>query len=143
MGSLHTITERPFTKILLSKDNLGVLNVFYADNVEFADPVTQIKGLPDLIKYYSHVYANVINIKFEFNDITVKDDTYFAKWTMKLQVKGLNSQKPYQTEGLSVMSFNEDNKVFYHRDYVDLGSMVYEHIPVLGNVIKLIKRKLA
>lgn len=127
----------------LNKDNLGVLNNFYAENIEFTDPVRKINGLQELTKYYSHVYKNVISIKFNFHEIVSKDDTYFAKWTMVLQVKGLNSEKPYPTEGLSVMTFNQQNKVIYHRDYLDLGSMVYERIPVIGNLITLIKKKLA
>jgi len=31
-----------------------------------------------------------------------------------------------------------DGKVISHRDYFDLGEMLYEHIPLLGGVIKSI-----
>jgi hypothetical protein len=41
-------------------------------------------------------------------------------------------------DGFSQISF-EDNKVKHHRDYFDLGSMLYEQIPVLGLLIKKIK----
>lgn len=126
----------------LSKNNMEILKDFYAEDIEFTDPVTHVKGLQNLTKYYSHVYGNVIAIKFDFHEINSSDDTYFAKWTMTLQVKGLNSKLPYPTEGLSVMKFNSQNKVIYHRDYLDLGSMVYEQLPVLGPLIKLIKKKL-
>ena len=37
----------------------------------------------------------------------------------------------------------EDEKIIYHKDYYDLGEMVYEHIPLLGSIIKMIKRRLA
>ncbi len=36
-----------------------------------------------------------------------------------------------------------DDSIIYHKDYYDLGEMVYEHVPILGFVIKKIKGKLA
>ncbi len=126
----------------LTKDNLDILNDFYDEKVNFVDPVRSVKGLKQLKKYYSHAYANVISISFNFHEINHQDDLYFAKWTMNLQAKGLNLNKPFPVEGLSVIQFTDANKVIYHRDYLDLGSMVYENIPVLGSLIKLIKKKL-
>ncbi|MBM3418431.1 MAG: transcriptional regulator [Bacteroidetes bacterium] len=31
----------------------------------------------------------------------------------------------------------------YHRDYFDLGEMVYEQIPVFGKIIKTMKSRMA
>jgi hypothetical protein len=31
--------------------------------------------------------------------------------------------------------------VYYHRDYYDAGSMLYEHIPLMGYAIRKIKKK--
>ena len=126
----------------LNKNNLSILNDFYAENIDFTDPIGNIKGLNNLKKYYAHAYENVISINFNFQQINSQNDYYFAKWTMKLQVKGLNANAPYDVEGFSVIKFNGLEKVDYHRDYLDLGSMVYENIPLLGKAIKLIKKKL-
>ena len=30
----------------------------------------------------------------------------------------------------------------YHRDYFDMGEFIYERVPVLGSVIRAIKRRL-
>ena len=126
----------------LDKNNLLILNNFYDENIDFTDPIGNIKGLSLLKKYYAHVYANVISINFDFQQVNYQNDFYFAKWIMNIQVKGLNGGAPYPVEGFSVIKFNDHNKVDYHRDYLDLGSMVYENIPVLGKAIKLIKKKL-
>ena len=36
-----------------------------------------------------------------------------------------------------------DEKITYHRDYIDMGQMLYEHIPVLGSAIRYIKKQAA
>jgi hypothetical protein len=122
--------------------NMGVLDSFYADNVQFVDPVVKLDGLFKLKKYYSHVYKNVISIQFDFHKIENEGESYFAEWTMNLAVRGLNGGKAYSVEGLSALRFDPQGKVSYHRDYVDLGAMVYEKLPVLGPAIRLIKKQL-
>ena len=126
----------------LNLNNLDSLDIFYDENIEFSDPIVKVKGLKAAKNYYAHVYKNVIQIKFEFKQIHNDQDHYFAKWIMHLQVKGLNSQKPYSVEGLSELKFGNNNKVIYHRDYLDIGAMVYERLPVFGKVVQKIKSML-
>lgn len=122
--------------------NLENLDDFYADSVAFEDPVTKIKGLKNLKKYYSHAYKNVKSIKFEFSEIFNEGGTYGAAWEMHLSVKGLNGGREYTVPGFSRIKFNKKNLVIEHRDYVDLGDMVYERLPLQGLVISLIKKML-
>lgn len=35
-----------------------------------------------------------------------------------------------------------DHKVYRHRDYFDAGSLIYEHLPVLGRAIAWLKRRM-
>ena len=37
---------------------------------------------------------------------------------------------------------NEESLAFFHRDYFDLGEMVYERLPGVGWVIKKVKNRL-
>ena len=59
---------------------------------------------------------------------------------MSYSHKRLNSAQPIQVQGHSLLKMADD-KVIYHRDYVDLGAMLYEHIPLLGKVIRTIKAR--
>ena len=34
------------------------------------------------------------------------------------------------------------DKVYYQQDQYDLGAMIYEHIPVIGPVVRFLKRRL-
>lgn len=52
----------------------------------------------------------------------------------------LAKQRTILVEGFTHLRIRDD-RVCYHRDYADLGQMLYEHIPVLGRVIKVVKRR--
>jgi hypothetical protein len=50
----------------------------------------------------------------------------------------LNGGKAVQVDGHSHLRGDGD-KVIYHRDYIDLGAMFYEHIPLFGAVVRWFK----
>ena len=41
-----------------------------------------------------------------------------------------------------MIEFDEAGKVCQHRDYFDLGAMLYEQLPLLGPVVRTIKMRL-
>ena len=126
----------------LRATNLEILDGFYAKDVEFHDPVGMIKGLKNIKDYYSSMYQNVKNIKFSFSHFISQENEIVGFWKMTYQTNSLNAGKPIVVTGNSHLKFNSEDKVYYHRDFFDMGEMVYEHIPVAGYVVRKIKEKL-
>ena len=106
------------------------------------DPLHKVSGLLSLKKYYTNMYKNVQSIHFNFKNFVVQEERIVGFWTMSLQAKGLNQGREFQVEGTSLFIFNSDGKVQSHRDYLDLGEMIYEKIFGLGFIIKKIKKLL-
>ena len=123
--------------------DLSMLNKFYATEVLFIDPVIRLQGIEKVKSYFFSAYKNVKSIKFEFSDILCSGGKYTAIWTMQLQVRGLINGDPYVVQGVSILHFNEKGLISYHRDYLDLGSMVYERLPFIGIVVRRIKKLLS
>ena len=103
----------------------------------------KIKGLTELKKYYVHAYKNVKSIHFDFKDVVDHAPKCAATWEMKMSIKGLNGGRAYVVHGISLFHFNDGGKVIYHRDYLDLGEMLYEKLPLQGFVIRSLKKLLA
>lgn len=126
----------------LRADNVDILDNFYAPNALFIDPIGRHKGIDEVKGYYKGIYEGVTDIKFEFSDIISNGSNHVGVWKMILRTPNLNSGKPVILHGNSVIKFNENGLVSYHRDYFDMGEFIYEHIPVLGSVTKYIKKRL-
>ena len=47
-----------------------------------------------------------------------------------------------RVEGATRLQFDAWGKVCLHRDYFDLGAMLYEQLPLLGPVVRVIKGRL-
>ena len=126
----------------LNKDNYSqVVDDFYHEDLEFADPIEKIKGRDAMKQYYGNMYKNVKEIKFDFSEMVTQGDTVVGVWVMTLKTDGLNDGEPFQVEGNSVIRF-KDGKAIYHRDYFDMGAFIYEKIPVVGWMVRKVKSKL-
>jgi len=126
----------------LKADNMEILDNFYAKDAKFIDPIGEHIGMVQIKEYYQNLYQNVKDIHFEYKDLISDQNKHVLVWKMTLRADGLNSGDPVTLEGNSVINFNEENLVIYHRDYFDMGEFIYEHIPVLGWTLRIIKKKL-
>jgi len=141
--TLNTMTNREkfqFVFEKLNKDSMHLIPEFYADDVEFVDPVGKINGSKNITKYYENMYKNVKSIKFEFSNFVENGDMVVGVWKMTLVTDKLNGGEPIAVDGNSVIKF-KNGKAIYHRDYFDMGAFVYENVPVLGFVVKKIKER--
>ncbi|MGE8150550.1 nuclear transport factor 2 family protein [Pseudomonas vancouverensis] len=125
----------------LDKDNLHRLADLYAPDVYFTDPLHEVQGLAQLQEYFSELYANVRQLRFDFHGFDqVREGEGYLRWVMSYRHPRLAGGQPIQVSGCSHLLW--DDKVYRHRDYFDAGALLYEHLPVLGRAIAWLKRRL-
>ena len=135
---------RNFVKVYqtLSTDNLDLLSMIYHQDIIFIDPMHELKGFENLSEYFKSLYENLSSCEFVNDNIISQEDQAAIYWTMTYQHPKLNSGHVVTVMGHSHIKGYED-KVIHHRDYIDLGAMLYEQLPFLGRIIKFIKNKAA
>lgn len=122
----------------LELNNLSVLNQIYSEDMIFKDPIHQIQGVENLKQYFAKLNSNLISGTFLFTEESIVENKVYLSWDMHLKLK--KPQKEIKTSGISVLTV--ENKIVIHRDYFDAGELFYENIPVLGSIIRLLKRKI-
>ncbi|MCG9729887.1 nuclear transport factor 2 family protein [Shewanella sp. Isolate13] len=123
----------------LNKDNLHLLGQVYSDDIEFSDPLHHVSGLLALTNYFANLYQNVASIDFDIHQVIHQQGAATLKWTMVFSHSKLNAGEDITVEGVSILGL--DSKIYQHQDFFDLGTMLYEHIPLLGGLVKLVKAK--
>ena len=124
----------------LNKDNLQLLDEIYHPDIQFADPLHAVNGLEALRDYFKNLYANVISCEFVIENTYSKEENAFIYWTMHYRHPKLNKGQAISVAGHSRLKFAGD-KIINHRDYFDVGAMLYRHIPVLGSAVKFIDKR--
>ncbi len=125
----------------LNKSNLDELKSLYDQNVIFEDPAHCIQGWENLFEYFESLYSNINSCQFVIHSSMSDDSQGFLQWTMTFSHPSLGNGQERYVEGCSRIEFSA-GRITYHRDYFDLGEMVYEAVPVLGHVVRHIKTRL-
>ncbi|MEA2119527.1 nuclear transport factor 2 family protein [Halovibrio sp. HP20-50] len=115
----------------------------YTEDVVFDDPLHHVEGRQALETYLAAMYANVERCQFVFHTQQLKDNQAFVVWTMTFVHPKLAGGRTINVEGCSALTFAADGRVQRHRDYVDAGALLYEHIPLMGSAIRWLKKRLA
>ncbi len=126
----------------LSIDNLHTLKDVYREDIEFIDPAHRISGIENLTNYFSAMYKNANDVTFNFSKPMVDESNGYVRWSMSFSHKKLAGGKPISIDGATYLQFDDKGMVYHHRDFFDLGAMIYEQVPLLGRVVTTIKRGL-
>ena len=124
-----------------NQDSIAGLDSIYDQNAVFEDPIGKVEGLNDLKRHFSKMMSNVSYCRFEITDVVANDGQAFITWTMSFAHPKLNGHKEITVTGVSEIKFDE--RITYHRDYFDVGSMFYEQVPILKIIIQALKKRLA
>jgi hypothetical protein len=126
--------------------NVEQLSVLYSDDIIFTDPAHSITGLSALCAYLNYQYSNVQFCEFLLKGKWHSDSNLFLQWDMAVQHPKLNGGKTITVNGISHLLYQMDNessaKIFLHRDFFDLGQLLYENIPVIGAINRQLKKGL-
>lgn len=124
----------------LGHDNLAQLTDIYADEVVFEDPLHRVEGLAALTAYFERMYEGVESIGFEFGEVLESPGQAMLTWTMHMTHRRLRPRETLVLPGASHIRYGQ--RVHYHRDYFDAGALLYERLPLLGGVVRAVRRRI-
>ena len=127
----------------LDRNNLERLPEIYHPDIRFTDPLHHIQGLSELQDYFAGMYDGVLHIEFEILRQTAEGEQACVEWCMHYQHQKLKQGQTIHVQGMSWLHFDDGQKIINHRDYFDAGQMLYEHLPVIGRVIRYLKRRIS
>ncbi len=140
---VHTVPQK-IRNLYLRFDKKMLTNLanVYSEDIQFRDPLHALNGLQNLADYYSGMLVDLQECRFEFHHSMEMLDRGEAIlfWTMHYRHKSLAGGKLLELTGNTHILFND--KVYYHRDYYDAGSMLYEHLPLMGFAIRRLKKRI-
>jgi steroid delta-isomerase len=123
----------------LSQENVGTLVDLYSANAYFKDPFNEATGQAAIIAIFEHMFRQVDDPRFLIIRSIQQENDAFIVWNFNFRIKGNPNQQCIH--GSSHLRFANDQKVEYHRDYWDPAEELYEKIPVLGSLMRFLKRR--
>ncbi len=125
----------------ISPENLDAVEPLYAPDIYFEDPTHCIQGKTALMGYFAKMFRNLRDCEFLFHQTITNGTDIFLSWTMLLSHPRIKRGQKIRIEGASYLK-TRNGQIYYHRDYFDMGAMLYEHLPLMGRVIHYLKQRL-
>ena len=123
----------------LSPASLNQLSEFYAPQAYFKDPFNEVRGVVEIHKIFSHMYAALEQPRFVVTDSIAQNDQCFLTWNFEFYFKNVDKTTLQTIRGGSHIRFAADGRVNFHRDYWDAAEELYEKLPWLGGLMRWLK----
>ncbi len=125
----------------LTPESAATPHTVYAPEASFVDPFNEVHGLPAIADIYRHMYASLTDPRFIVTNRVVDGDQAFLVWEFKFHFKGFQSAVEQTVHGSTHLRFNAQGKITLHRDYWDAAHELYEKLPVLGGLMRWLRRR--
>ncbi len=125
----------------LTPDIVSEIDDIAVINLHFEDPFNKLNNRADVKRMFADMFTQMSDPAFKVTSVSWSDtgETAILKWRFTGQANRLG---PIDFEGMSEISFNSDGLIKSHIDYWDAATFFYERIPLLGSLIRLVKRSM-
>jgi steroid Delta-isomerase len=125
----------------LTPHTLRGLDTLYAQDARFIDPFNDATGLVAIRGVFEHMFATLDSASFEVTEAVTEGEQCFLIWNFHLRRRGAASEMT--VHGARHLRYTGEGRVGWHRDYWDPAREVYESVPVLGSVLRWLRRRLS
>ena len=125
----------------LTIDDLGRLDTIYAPDVRFKDPFNDVRGVSAIANVFRHMFATVDGPAFVVLTKIADDREAMLRWRFSFATRGYGA-RAITVHGTTHLRFADDGRVESHHDYWDPATGIYEHLPLLGILMRALRRRL-
>jgi steroid Delta-isomerase len=116
----------------ITPERVAELRTLYTDNARFKDPFNEVRGIQAIEGIFAHMFVSLHEPRFVVTQAVEQGEHRFKRF---------DTSTPQTVRGASHLIFNTEGKVTLHRDYWDAAEELYEKLPVVGGLMRWLKRR--
>ena len=123
----------------LTPASLAALGEHYAADAWFKDPFNEVSGLEAIRRVFAHMFDTLREPRVRVTDRVADAGGALLVWEFRFGA----GRREYLVRGASHLRFDAHGKVAYHRDYWDTAEELYAKVPLLGALMRGLRRRLS
>jgi hypothetical protein len=127
----------------LSPSSLAGIQRYYAPNARFKDPFNDVQGVGAVAQIFLHMFDTLESPRFVVVERVVQGAQCFLTWEFHFRFKAMRKGQDQCILGASHLLLGPDGLVTLHRDYWDAAEELYEKLPLVGSLMRWLKRQAA
>ena len=125
----------------LSPADLARIGDFYAAGARFKDPFNEVQGVPAIQAIFAHMFEALERPRFVVTGRVVQGAQCFLTWDFLFAFKNFDKGVVQTVRGASHLVLDDAGRITLHRDYWDAAEELYEKLPVVGALMRWLKRR--
>ena len=125
----------------LSPSTVAEMGSVYTEDAYFRDPFNEVTGVNAIKPIFSEMFVRLHEPRFVITEKIAQENSAILIWDFDFRIKSLKPNFARRIHGLSHIRFAADGRVNYHRDYWDAAGELYEHFPVIGGVMRWLRKR--
>lgn len=125
----------------LEPETTGRLRELAAPELRFVDPFNDLRGRDTVVAMLNHMFQSVEQVRFDITRTAVDREVAFYRWDFTCKVRG--RRIGVAIAGMSEVRFDAAGLVLSHIDHWDAASQVYARLPLLGGLLRQVRRRFA
>ena len=137
----HAVTRIADFFEALSPADLARIGDFYAAEARFKDPFNEVQGVPAIQAIFAHMFEALEQPRFVVTGRVVQGAQCFLTWEFLFAFKNFDKGVTQTVHGASHLVLDDAGRITLHRDYWDAAEELYEKLPVVGGLMRWLKRR--
>ncbi len=125
----------------LDPKHIDTLEALYAPDARFKDPFNDVCGWPAIAAIFRHMEVSLVQPRFVITERIVDGRQCFLTWEFRFAFKRFFAGQEQCIIGGSHLVLDEAGLITLHRDYWDAAEELYEKLPVIGGLMRWLKRR--
>ena len=133
--------ERFFSE--MTPAHLARLGEVYSADAWFKDPFNEVQGLDAVRGIFQHMYDSLNQPRFIVTARVVQGRQCFLTWDFVFGLRGQSTEITVRGASHLWLAPGTDGRwrITRHRDYWDVAEELYEKLPLLGALMRWLKRR--
>ena len=127
----------------LTPATVAAISTVYANDAYFRDPFNEVTGIEKIRHIFADMFVRLDEPKFTIIETIEQPHGALLIWDFTFRIKTLKPQLDRSIHGTSHIRFAADGRVQYHRDYWDAAGELYEQLPLVGSLMRYLKKRAA
>ncbi|WP_425256625.1 nuclear transport factor 2 family protein [Rubrivivax sp. RP6-9] len=126
----------------LGEADVARLGELYTADAFFKDPFNEVRGTEAIAGIFAHMFVALEEPRFVVHQAIVQGDQVFLTWDFLFRMRRFRRDTQC-IRGGSHLQLTADGRIASHRDYWDAAEELYEKLPVVGALMRWLKRRAA
>lgn len=125
----------------ISPTSVSRIGELYTADARFKDPFNEVRGVLAIEGVFHHMFESLHEPRFVVSRRIVDGTQCFLVWEFRFRFKRFDTTTEQVVHGGSHLVLTADGLVSDHRDYWDAAEELYEKLPVVGSLMRWLKRR--